>query len=204
MFLTDGDRQLKIAYNPKVSSFKDTILEQKIDTIGNKYPFFFRNNQVKYKEISISGLISYLMDENNLFLSNEELGLLELTSDKVLTPMGVTSAFNEIKTKTTQLFNYNYTAERKFKLSVLDWLTNGERSTSRSRLNRNYDHLQTYALEWLTYGNYPVNVDRPSSKDGKFYIGTSSLIWIKAFFWFIFPMLLSITCISIQVKRKRK
>ena len=94
--------------------------------------------------------------------------------------------------------------QRIFITGDTDWLTNGERSTSRSRLNRNYDHLQTYALEWLTYGNYPVNVDRPSSKDGKFYIGTSSLIWIKAFFWFIFPMLLSITCISIQVKRKRK
>lgn len=138
MFLTDGNRQLKIAYNPKVSSFKDTILEQKIDTIGNKYPFFFRNNQVKYKEIPISGLISYLMDENNLFLNSEELGLLELTSDRVLTPAGIASTFDELKTKTTQLFDYNYTAERKFKLSVLDWLTNGEDKLFRSPAEGNY------------------------------------------------------------------
>ena len=59
MFLSDGKKQLKIKYNPKVSSFKDTILEQKTDTIGGKYPFFFKNNQVRYKEIPISGLISY-------------------------------------------------------------------------------------------------------------------------------------------------
>nr|DAZ72814.1 MAG TPA: hypothetical protein [Caudoviricetes sp.] len=59
MFLTDGEKQLKIKYEPKVSSFKDTILESKTDTIGGQYPFFFRNGQVRYKEIPISGLISY-------------------------------------------------------------------------------------------------------------------------------------------------
>jgi len=63
MFLSDGTRQLKIRFNPKVSSFKTTILEQKVDTIGSKYPFFFRNGNVYYKEFPISGLISRLMDE---------------------------------------------------------------------------------------------------------------------------------------------
>ena len=42
MFLSDGERQLRIKFNPKVSSFKNTILESKIDTIGGKYTFFFR------------------------------------------------------------------------------------------------------------------------------------------------------------------
>ena len=68
-FLYDGERQLKIRYNPKISNFKTTILEQKIDTIGSKYPFFFRNGRVSYKEFPISGLISLLMDENNYFNS---------------------------------------------------------------------------------------------------------------------------------------
>jgi hypothetical protein len=58
MFLADGKRQLKIRFNPKVSSFKNDILEQKIDTIGSKYPFIFRNGNVYYKEFPISGLIS--------------------------------------------------------------------------------------------------------------------------------------------------
>jgi hypothetical protein len=43
MFLFDGERQLKIRFNPKVSSFKEYIPEIKIDTIGSKYPYFFRN-----------------------------------------------------------------------------------------------------------------------------------------------------------------
>ena len=77
-FLYDGKRQLKIKYNPKVSSFKDTILEQKTNTLGGKYPFFFRNGNVRYKEFPISGLISYLSDEEELFLTNEDLLLEDL------------------------------------------------------------------------------------------------------------------------------
>jgi len=69
MFLYDGKRQLKIKFNPKVSSFKNTIPEQKIETIGSKYPFIFRNGHVCYKEFPIAGLVSYQMDEAMLFLS---------------------------------------------------------------------------------------------------------------------------------------
>lgn len=68
-FLYDGERQLKIKYNPKITSFKNTLLESKVDTIGSKHPFIFRNGNVKYKEFPISGLISYLSDENDLFYS---------------------------------------------------------------------------------------------------------------------------------------
>ena len=58
-FLSDGDRQLKIRFNPKVSSFKKDLLETKTDTIGGKHPFIFRNGRVYYSEFPISGLISY-------------------------------------------------------------------------------------------------------------------------------------------------
>jgi hypothetical protein len=59
-FLYDGERQLKIRFNPQISSFKSTILESKVDTIGGKYPFVFRNGNVEYKEFSIAGLLSVL------------------------------------------------------------------------------------------------------------------------------------------------
>ena len=77
-FLYDGKRQLNIKYNPKVTSFKETILEQKTNTLGGKYPFFFRNGNVRYKEFPISGLISYLSDEEELFLTNDDLLLEDL------------------------------------------------------------------------------------------------------------------------------
>ena len=135
IFLSDGKRQLKIEYNPKVSSFKDTILEQKTDTIGNNYPFFFRNNQVRYKEIPISGLISYQMDKDNLFMDSEDLGLVDVSNTREST----NSLDNFKVTKaTTDLVGYNYSAERKFKLSVLEWLTNGELKLFRSPAEGNY------------------------------------------------------------------
>lgn len=73
MFIYDGKRQLKVKYNPKVSSFKNTIPEQKIETIGSKYPFIFRSGHVNYKEFPISGLISFNMDSAMLFLTEQEL-----------------------------------------------------------------------------------------------------------------------------------
>jgi hypothetical protein len=42
-FLFDGEKQLKIKYNPKVNSFKTDHLESKVETIGSKFPFIFRN-----------------------------------------------------------------------------------------------------------------------------------------------------------------
>lgn len=116
-FLYDGERQLKIKYNPKVSSFKTTLLESKQDTIGSKYPFFFRNGNVAYKEFPISGLISYYSDEQELFITKEELLLEEAT---------------------TNLTDNNIAAERIFKMSVLDWLNNGQPKIFRSPAEGNF------------------------------------------------------------------
>ena len=56
-----------------------------MDTIGGKYPFIFRNDQVEYKEFPIAGLISYQMDENNLFITDEELGLINNNTQRKAT-----------------------------------------------------------------------------------------------------------------------
>lgn len=90
-FLFDGERQLRIRFNPKVSTFKNDLLEAKIDTIGSKHPFIFRNGNVMYKELSIAGLISYQMDENNLFLNDSDM-LLE--DDKWKERMQTTFHYN--------------------------------------------------------------------------------------------------------------
>lgn len=117
VFLCDEDRQLRLAFNPKVSSMKDNILESKQDTIGGKYPYIFRNDQVNYKNFSLSGLISYLQDPNNEF--------------KV--------SFGDYKeVNTTNLTNENITKERIFKLEVLDWLNNGKTKLLKSPTEGNY------------------------------------------------------------------
>ena len=135
-FLYDGTRQLKIRYNPKVSSFKADILEAKTDTIGSKHPFIFRNGSVNYKEFPISGLISYLSDNDELFMSNAELAL----QTNSLIHRVETSAFTNMpkNSRTTDLVGYNISAERTFKLNVLDWLNNGEPKLFRSPGEGNY------------------------------------------------------------------
>lgn len=142
-FLYDGKRQLKIKYNPKVTSFKETLLEQKTNTLGGKYPFFFRNGNVGYKEFPISGLISYHSDEEELFLSTEDL-LLEDLSD--MYRQSTTNSSNAIiknrisqgKTKTSNLTDYNIMAERIFKMKVLEFLNNGQPKLFRSPGEGNY------------------------------------------------------------------
>ena len=119
-FLYDGERQLKIKYNPKITSFKTTLMETKVDTIGNKYPFIFRNGNVNYKEFPISGLISYLSDENKLFdIENESL-------------------FPSENNTKTDLVLDNIYSERQFKLKVLDWLNNGKPKLFKSPTEGNY------------------------------------------------------------------
>ena len=116
-FLFDGERQLKIRFNPKVSSFKNTILETKTDTIGSQHPFIFRNGNVKYKEFAISGLLSMLSDNDGSFLkANED------------------SFDNQDQWLTAE----NYRREREFKLAVLEWLTNGKPKLFRSAAEGNY------------------------------------------------------------------
>jgi hypothetical protein len=73
IFLTDGERQLRIQYNPKVSSYKTNILENKVETIGSKFPFVFRNGSVNYKEFPISGLISMQMDKEETFMKGIQI-----------------------------------------------------------------------------------------------------------------------------------
>lgn len=117
-FLFDGERQLRIRYNPQVSSFKTTHADQKTDTIGNQHPFIVRNGNIAYKEFPIGGLISYRMDEdNNMFMPKKKLG---------------------VEVSSNDLTSENIIAERIFKLSVLDWLNDGKPKLFRSPSEGNY------------------------------------------------------------------
>lgn len=129
-FLSDGERQLKIRYNPKVASFKSTILESKIDTLGGKYPTFFRNGNVEYKEFSISGLVSRHMDDNGKFMraaADSEIG-------RASTPAAAHIEYSPY----TNLDGENFYLEREFKMEVMKWLMNGKPKLFRSPGEGNY------------------------------------------------------------------
>lgn len=136
MFLWDGYRQLKIRFNPKVSSFKTTIQESKTDTIGSKYPFFFKNGVVGYKEFPISGLLSYLIDKNKTFIKPTDN--FQIVFDAFIRQKTPGIDNRDFFSETTNLVNYNFCEERKFKLRILDWLNNGEIKLFRSPAEGNY------------------------------------------------------------------
>lgn len=127
-FLYDGKRQLRIRYNPKISSFKKDVLETKTDTIGGKFPFIFRNGSVSYKEFPISGLISRL--ENECF----DLGPSEPAPKREST----VSSGSADSYSLTDLSDENIRAERQFKMEVLDFLTDGKPKLFRSPTEGNY------------------------------------------------------------------
>ena len=146
-FLYDGERQLRIRYNPKVSSFKVNILESKIDTIGGKHPFIFRNGNVEYREFPIAGLITLLSDENELFLSGQsnKPNARQWTLHPPYLNIGNGPGFENlteleqrhqqekhVSSMGTALTAENFRKEREFKMEVLKWLTNGEPKLFRS------------------------------------------------------------------------
>ena len=128
IFLSDGERQLKVRFNPKVSSLKKNILESKVDTIGGKHPFITRNGNTEYFEFSVQGLISYHMDNEEIFMNHKELGIYSQNLNRTSTKSG----FN------AEEYLDEYSAERVFKLAVLEWLTNGKPKLFRSATEGNY------------------------------------------------------------------
>lgn len=116
-FLYDGEKQLCIKYNPKVTNFKADVLEAKMDTIGGSHPFIFRNGRTYYREFGISGLISYKIDSMELFLNKTDYNFKE---------------------ETTNLISENIAQEREFKMAVYKWLTNGEPKLFRSPSEGNF------------------------------------------------------------------
>ena len=116
-YLYDGNKQFKISYDPKITNFKNNLLENKVDTIGNKYPFILRNGNVNYKSFDIQGLISLRSDEEGLFMDKNSYEWDEVESD---------------------LTSKNITSERLFKRAVQDWLNNGNPKLFRSPTEGNF------------------------------------------------------------------
>ena len=72
IFLTGENKQLKIRFNPSLTSFRRTLSESRVDTIGSKYPFIKRNGYVDYAQFPLGGMISTAMDEDGLFTTKEK------------------------------------------------------------------------------------------------------------------------------------
>ena len=120
MYLYDKDKQLKLSYNSKISSIKPTVLEQKTNTIGGKYPFFFRNGNVNYYEFPISALLSYLTDSDYSFINIKNFNDREYDNNY------------------TNLSFDNFSLEQEYKKNVLEWLMNGQPKVFKSPVEGNH------------------------------------------------------------------
>lgn len=128
MYLYDGQKQLCIKFNPKVSSFKTVLQDSKTETLGNKYPYFFRNGVINYKEFPIEGLLTYELDIDNHFISMPHIETLRES-----TMASNNNNNNNYFNSTKKFFN-----EKQFKNNVLDWLNDGKIKLFRSPTEGNF------------------------------------------------------------------
>lgn len=103
--LGKGGRQLKLKYDLGLSNLKKPYSDTITPTIGGIYPFTTRVGAADYYTFSMNGKISFSMDENNLFLSKDSV-----------------YGYN----KNSNINQYDFTYERKFREEVYKFLTDGK------------------------------------------------------------------------------
>jgi len=67
IFLVSDNIQLRLQFNPSITSFKYNTTESQQVTLGGKFPYIRRNGNNYYRTFSIGGLISSLMDETDWY-----------------------------------------------------------------------------------------------------------------------------------------
>ena len=111
MFLNAEEQQLRIRYNPAVSTMRQNVSEARAETLGSQYPIIRRNGYINYRSLNISGLITALDDFKDIFTSKEELYGKEATS--------LYDDYNEEE----RITEYNdYILEREFREEVITFL----------------------------------------------------------------------------------
>ena len=139
MFLYDNEKQLRLCFNPKISSYKINTKQQKVEIIGNKFPYFVQSGSNYYKEFNISGLISQEMDNEMLFIQKYlvDSGRIEKRENTIYN-------FNDQK-KNEEHYNVDsveydkkFINEKYFREEVLAWLNNGKPKVFKSPTEGNY------------------------------------------------------------------
>lgn len=120
-FLTVGDKQLKLQFDVSISSMKHTISDSKVETLGSPFPFIKRNGIINYRAFPISGLVTFIMDEEGLFTTKEDI----YGTQNII----FYSAF-EAENNITDFNNTTY--EREFRKKVSQFLSKDELKLFRS------------------------------------------------------------------------
>ena len=111
LFLTADDTQIKIKFNPNISSFKYNVAEGQVNTIGGKYPIIKRNGAQYYRSFPITGTITHFMDKDHLFTSRDKIWNEEV--------LALYDAYND-ENRITPINDRTY--EREFRELVMEFL----------------------------------------------------------------------------------
>ena len=124
--LGENNQQLKLQFDNEFSGYKINVSEGQSVTIGGQFPLITRNGATKYKSFSLGGLISFNMDENNLFLSKDQIYKFEEVKqlyEQYNQKMGITY--------------HDYIYEKEFRNAVIDFLYNGKHKLFKSSTEGN-------------------------------------------------------------------
>ena len=112
--LGQNEQQLKLKFDNTMGSFKYQVTESKTETVGGKFPTVTRNTAVCYRTFPITGLISFQMDENQVFYKKEDI----LKWEKIRT------LYDRYKSD-RKVDQYDYIYEREFRNKVINFLIDG-------------------------------------------------------------------------------
>jgi ABC-2 type transport system permease protein len=88
-------------------------------------------------------------------------------------------------------------------LGDADCFSNSELSMHRRGINSDNLIFLTEVFMWLTYGDFPINTDRPRSPDDAMYVGVDDMVWVRIGFIGALPLLFVMAYMIILIRRKR-
>ena len=84
-----------------------------------------------------------------------------------------------------------------------DFISNGELSRSRNKMNAANMAFIPGMFNWMSYGKYPIDTRRTQSIDDDISVGHSWTVFIKILFMIVIPFLLAFAGCYIWIMRKR-
>lgn len=112
IFLNAEGKQLKIRFDPQITTFSHKVSEGVVETIGSQYPFIRRNGNLNYKTFSLSGTISAFIDIKEDLLQFSKANIYQ----------SATSLYANYNQQNNITPYNDYIYEKEFRKKVIDFL----------------------------------------------------------------------------------
>ena len=121
IFLRSYDKELRIKYDPNISSLKYNITDSVTNTLGGTYPLIRRNGAMHYRTFSLGGLISFNAEAT-------EIASLDFSTSRFFSAQD----FNPSYFTSLPIDDRDRVLEKIFREKVLEFLCNDEVKLFRS------------------------------------------------------------------------